>query len=67
MPIDIKIKKILFGNNVSHANNKTRRKFKANSHKQKIFIEELNRYITVKAPISIIRSIEKSKLKVCEL
>ncbi len=61
MAIDIKFKKILFGNNVSHAHNKTRRKFKSNVHKYKFFLQEYNSFITIKCPASMMRSIEKMK------
>ena len=53
--------KILFGNNVSHAHNKTRRKFKANMQKKKLFIKELNDFVLVKLPVSSIRSLSKNK------
>lgn len=61
MSIDLKYKKILFGNNVSHAHNKTRRKFKANMQKKKLFIKELNDFVLVKLPVSSIRSLSKNK------
>ena len=61
MAIDLKFKKILFGNNVSHAHNKTRRKFKSNMHKHKIFLQGSNSFITIKCPVSVLKSIGKGK------
>lgn len=61
MNIDLKYKKILFGNNVSHAHNKTRRKFKSNMQKKRIYLKDMNDFITVKCPVSSIRSLSKNK------
>ena len=41
-------KKPMFGNNVSHAKNKTRRKFNVNLQKKKFWVPEENRYITLR-------------------
>ena len=57
----IKIRKVLFGNNVSHAHNKTRRKFKANVHKFKLYNPELGGFMEIKCPKSVLRSLEKGK------
>ena len=38
-------KKPMFGNNVSHANNKTRRKFNVNLQKKKFWLPEENRFV----------------------
>ena len=51
----------MFGNIVSHANNKTGRKFKQNVQTHKIFIAEQNRFVYIKGPVSKIRSIIKNK------
>ena len=51
--IDMRIKKILFGNNVSHAHNKTRRKFKSNSHVYTICLPE-GGVLKVKCPASML-------------
>lgn len=40
-------KKPMFGNNVSHANNKTRRRFLPNIHKQRFWVESESRYVTL--------------------
>ena len=52
-------KKPMFGNNVSHANNKTRRKFNVNLQKKKFWLPEENRYITLKVSMHGLRIINK--------
>ena len=48
------------GNNVSHAHNKTKRRFLPNIQKKKIWIQELNRFVTLKLSTSEIRNISKN-------
>ena len=52
-------KKPMFGNNVSHANNKTRRKFDVNLQKKKFWLPEENRYITLRLSMHGLRIINK--------
>ena len=52
-------KKPMFGNNVSHANNKTRRKFNVNLQKKKFWIPDENRYITLRLSMHGLRIINK--------
>ena len=52
-------KKPMFGNNVSHANNKTRRKFNVNLQKKKFWIPEENRYIKLRISMHGLRIINK--------
>ena len=52
-------KKPMFGNNVSHANNKTRRKFNVNLQKKKFWLPEENRYITLKISMHGLRIINR--------
>ena len=52
-------KKPMFGNNVSHANNKTRRKFNVNLQKKKFWRPEENRYITLRLSMHGLRIINK--------
>ena len=52
-------KKPMFGNNVSHANNKTRRKFNVNLQKKKFWLPEENRYVTLKISMHGLRIINK--------
>jgi len=52
-------KKAMVGNNVSHSNKKTKRKFNINLVKKRFFIKEENRWITLKLSTSAIRTINK--------
>ena len=52
-------KKPMFGNNVSHANNKTRRKFNVNLQKKKFWLPDENRYITLRLSMHGLRIINK--------
>ena len=48
------------GNNISHAHNKSKRRFLPNLQKKKIWIQELNRFVTLKLSTSAIRTINKN-------
>ncbi len=48
------------GNNVSHANNKTKRKFLINLHKKRFYIPEEDRWITLKVSSTALRTINKN-------
>lgn len=50
------------GNNVSHANNKTKRRFYPNLQKKRFFITEENRWITLKLCAKAIKTINKNGL-----
>jgi len=52
-------KRTQVGNNVSHANNKTKRKFYPNLQKKRFFLPEENKWITLKVSTSAIRTINK--------
>lgn len=58
-------KKALSGNYVSHANNKTRRKFKPNLHTKKFFVPELGEFIQLKVSANAIRNISKKGVWAC--
>ena len=47
------------GNNVSHANNKTKRRFMPNLHKRRFWVPSLKRYVTLKVSARGIRTIDK--------
>lgn len=47
------------GNSISHAHNKTKRRFLPNLQKKKIFVQELNRFISLKLSTSEIKTISK--------
>ena len=51
--------KALVGNNVSHAMNKTKRKFNVNLRTKRFFIPEENRWITLKVSAAAIKTIDK--------
>ena len=52
-------KKTRSGNNVSHANNRTRRKFLANLHTHRIWVESQNRYVKLRLSKKGLRTIDK--------
>ena len=47
------------GNNVSKANNKTKRRQYTNLQKKKIFIPELNRNVTIKLSTKALKTIDR--------
>ena len=55
-------KRPVSGNNVSHANNKTKRRFLPNLQKKKFYIPEEDRWVTLKVSTSAIRTINKKGL-----
>tara|TARA_B000000441_G_C21678836_1_gene312090 strand:- start:536 stop:772 length:237 start_codon:yes stop_codon:yes gene_type:complete len=52
-------KRVMFGNNVSKAINKTRRRFDLNLIKKRFFIPNENKWITLKIKASVLRTINK--------
>ncbi|QHI38812.1 50S ribosomal protein L28 [Kordia antarctica] len=52
-------KKAMVGNNVSHAMNKTKRKFNANLTKKRFYIPEEDKWITLKVSTSALKTINK--------
>jgi large subunit ribosomal protein L28 len=48
------------GNAVSHANNRTKRRFLPNLQKKRIWVQELNRFVTLKLTAKAIKSISKN-------
>ncbi|MCX7736375.1 MAG: 50S ribosomal protein L28 [Candidatus Kapabacteria bacterium] len=53
----------LVGNNVSHANNRTKRRFLPNLQKKRIWIPEEKRWITVKATARALKTLDKRGIK----
>jgi large subunit ribosomal protein L28 len=47
------------GNNVSHANNKTRRRFLPNLHVQKFWLENERRFVKLRVSSKGLRTIDK--------
>ena len=56
-------KRLMVGNNVSHSNKKTKRRFYPNLLNKKIFLEEENRWVTLKVTAAGLRTINKKGLK----
>jgi large subunit ribosomal protein L28 len=52
-------KKAMVGNNVSHALNRTKRKFKVNLIKKRFYIPEEDRWITLKVSTRALKNINK--------
>jgi len=52
-------KKVMVGNNVSHANNKTKRKFYPNLQTKKFFVPETGETVILKVSTNAIRTINK--------
>ena len=52
-------KRVMFGNNVSKAINKTPRRFDLNLIKKRFFIPNENKWITLKIKASVLRTINK--------
>ncbi|HOV92190.1 MAG TPA: 50S ribosomal protein L28 [Candidatus Kapabacteria bacterium] len=55
-------KTIMTGNNVSHANNRTRRRFLPNLQSKRIWVPEENRFVKVKVSAKTLRTIDKKGL-----
>ena len=57
---DITGKKPMFGNNVSHAHNKSRRRFNINLQKKKFWLPDEKRYVTLRISTRGMRIIDKN-------
>ncbi len=53
-------KKPMVGNNVSHANNKTKRRFLPNLQSRRFWIESENRWVRLRVTTNAIRTIDKN-------
>ena len=47
------------GNNVSHANNRTRRRFLPNLHRHRFWVESENRWVKLRVSTKGLRTIDK--------
>ncbi len=56
-------KKTQVGNNVSHSNNKTKRKFFPNLQTKRFYVPSEDKWITLKVSTSAIRSISKKGIE----
>lgn len=55
-------KKALVGNNVSHAMNKTKRRFEVNLIKKRFYLTDQEKWITLKVSTSALKTINKKGL-----
>ena len=53
-------KRVMTGNNVSHANNKTRRRFLPNLHERRFWVASENRWIKLKVSAHSLRTIDNN-------
>ncbi|MGV9004365.1 50S ribosomal protein L28 [Flavobacterium sp.] len=59
---DLTGKRAMVGNNVSHAMNKTKRKFSVNLVKKRFYLAEEDRWISLRVAASTIKTINKKGL-----
>ncbi len=52
-------KRVRSGNNVSHANNKTKRRFLPNLHSRRLWVESERRWVTLRLSHQGLRTIDK--------
>ncbi len=57
-------KKPVAGNNVSHANNRTRRRFLPNLHTHKFWVESENRWVKLRVSTKGMRIIDKNGIDI---
>jgi large subunit ribosomal protein L28 len=57
-------KKPMIGNNVSHANNKTKRRFLPNLQKRRFWVESENRWISLRVSTAGLRTIDRKGIDV---
>lgn len=58
-------KSVMVGNNVSHSNRKTKRKFFPNLVTKKFFVPEEGEFVTLKISTSALRTINKKGISAC--
>ena len=51
------------GNNVSHANNKTRRRFLPNLHERRFWVPSENRWVRLRVSAAALRTIDKNGIE----
>lgn len=54
----------MVGNNVSHANNKTKRRFLPNLQSRRFWVESENRWVRLRVSTNAIRTIDKLGIEV---
>ncbi|NHZ85602.1 MAG: 50S ribosomal protein L28 [Planctomycetia bacterium] len=60
---DVTGKKPMFGNNVSHAHNKSRRRFNINLQKKKFWLADEKRFVTLTVSTKGLRIIDKRGIR----
>jgi len=53
-------KRPMVGNNVSHANNKTKRRFLPNLQRRRLWVESENRFVSLRLTNAALRTIDKN-------
>ena len=53
-------KRVRTGNNVSHANNRTRRRFLPNLQNRRLWVESENRWVSMRLTNAALRTIDKN-------
>ncbi|MBX3663791.1 MAG: 50S ribosomal protein L28 [Burkholderiales bacterium] len=61
---DVTGKKPMIGNNVSHANNKTKRRFLPNLQKRRFWVESENRWVSLRVSSAGLRTIDRKGIDV---
>jgi len=54
----------MVGNNVSHANNKTKRRFMPNLQRRRIWVESENRWVSLRLTNAGLRTLDKKGIEV---
>ena len=54
----------MVGNNVSHANNKTKRRFLPNLQRRRFWVEGENRWVSLRLTTNALRTIDKNGIEV---
>ncbi|HSD39625.1 MAG TPA: 50S ribosomal protein L28 [Rhodocyclaceae bacterium] len=54
----------MVGNNVSHANNRTKRRFLPNLQQRRFWLEEENRWVSLRVSTAGLRTIDKKGIEV---
>ena len=60
---DVTGKKAMFGNKVSHAHNKSRRRFDVNLQKKRFWLPDEKRFVTLKVSTRGMRIIDKKGIR----
>ena len=56
-------KKPMVGNNISHANNKTKRRFLPNLQRRRLWVESENRWVALRLTNAGLRTIDKNGIE----